>query len=264
MRFRWIPAGSFTMGSPLSEAGRGSSETLHTVSISHGFWLGESTCTRQQWDLIHNPQGAQPPSEYPQTGIDLEDCENAVKLLSAAIAPAVARLPSEAEWEYACRGRTNTPFSCGKYIAGFGYGATGVVAAAWRAHAGEPNPLPAIDADLAAKSGDPDIGCHLVRQLRPNSWGLYDMHGNVLEWCEDAWDGTQALPGTPQTDPLSTDGAMVVGRGGSWHQLADACRSAARTALQASAKEDWLGMRILICEPGAGALAATPSAPPAP
>ncbi len=263
MRMRWIPSGTFTMGSPSGESGRGSTETPHSVTISHGFWLAETACTQSQWEVLHGNGGDNHPTALPQTGIDLQDCEGAVKSLSQRIAPAVARLPTEAEWEYACRAGSGTPFFCGKFIDGFGYAAAGVVAAAWHEHAGEPNPLPAIDAELAGRSGDADIGPHAVGKLRPNAWGLFDMHGNVLQWCEDAWDGQLPLPSAAQTDPLSTEGVMGVGRGGSWHQLPEACRSAARTALPTSAKEDWLGMRILIGDAaGGGAASSAASATP--
>ncbi|MDR3077516.1 MAG: formylglycine-generating enzyme family protein, partial [Planctomycetota bacterium] len=176
MKFVQIPAGTFMMGSPESEAGRyGIEEIQHEVTISKPFYLGICEVTQAQYEAVvgNNPSqykgnGGTKPVESVSWDDAREFCRKASDLAGKRF-----RLPTEAEWEYACRAGTATPFSTGETLS--------------------PKQASLIDAKnretLAAGS------------FPPNAWGLHDMHGNVWEWCSD-WYGAYATG--KQTDPQGT------------------------------------------------------------
>jgi formylglycine-generating enzyme required for sulfatase activity len=231
---RWIPPGRFLMGSPPDEAGRWDAEgPQHEVRISQGFWLGEAPVTQAQWKVVtqggqakrsvlerlfgqgRNAQLNMEPSrflgpELPIEGVDWHDSRRFCELLTALMeAPDLCfHLPTEAQWEYACRAGTQSAFNDGSSCA-------------------EPEGKdPALEklGWFAENSGGQT---HKVKQKEPNGWGLYDMHGNVLEWCADGWT---EYPATAQTDPRVHGDAVAerVMRGGSWGLHARLCRSACR------------------------------------
>lgn len=200
-----IEAGEFLMGSPKSEEGRYEQEgPQHRVKISKPFYIGKYEVTQKQWQAVmNNNPSAHKGDDRPVEKISWYECEEFCKRLSQKVGQAV-RLPTEAEWEYACRAGTTTRFSFGDSDAVLGE-------YAW----------------FDEKRGG---NTHPVGQKKPNAWGLYDMHGNVWELCQDwhAWDSYENRP-NPDTDPTGPGtGIARVHRGGSWLNGPRLCRSAFR------------------------------------
>ena len=206
------PPGEFMMGSPASEAGRSDDEAQHRVTITKAFYLSETEVTQEVWQKVvganpSNFKGASNPVEQ----VSWNDCQKFCQ--SSGL-----RLASESEWEYACRAGTT-----GAYAGDL----------ASMARFGDNSGRSALDADALWKRDSSsyaqqliDNGCqtHPVKQRKPNAWGLYDMHGNVWEWCEDVY--AQSASSTQQAS-TGNDGARVL-RGGGWGGLASYCRSAYR------------------------------------
>jgi formylglycine-generating enzyme required for sulfatase activity len=218
---RWIPPGSFMMGSPDSEEGRNSDETQHEVVLSQGFFMAETECTQGQWNLVmgSNPsylKGTEQPVEQVTWGKAVGYCR---KLTAKQCAEGILadgwewRLPTEAEWEYAARA-----------------GTTG-------ARYGE------LDA-IAWWSGNSGRETHAVSQKTANAWGLHDMMGNVCEWCSDWYGGYSTGSVTDPTGPSS--GSLRVLRGGGWGDGAGSARSAFRSKDDPGIRDDLLGFRPVL------------------
>lgn len=194
-RLRWIPPGRFLMGSPEDEPERGDDETQHEVELTSGFWLGETAVPQALWRAAmgDNPsflRGEDLPVEH----VSWHDCQHLVAKL-AGMAPGLGpRLPTEAEWEYACRAGTRTAFGFGDALG------TGLA-----------NYNGAYPYNKGSE-GEYRLRTLPVRGFEPNPWGLYQMHGNVWEWCAD-WFGD--YPVGPVLDPAgSAEGRNRVLRGG--------------------------------------------------
>jgi sulfatase modifying factor 1 len=232
MRFALVPPGRFLMGSPQEEAERSEDETPHEVGITGAFWLGVFAVTQGQWRAVmgNNPSwfcaggggaelvGGMDTDGFPVETVSWEDAQEFLVKLNALADgtnnPLTYRLPSEAEWEYACRGG---PMSSSKPF-----------------HFDEPtDSLSCHQANFNGKypyggagKGKPLKRTCEVGSYRPNRLGLYDVHGNVWEWCAD-WYGD--YPQGPVVDPLgSPDGSYRVIRGGSWFSDGRYCRAAVR------------------------------------
>ncbi|MBL8394519.1 MAG: formylglycine-generating enzyme family protein [Candidatus Accumulibacter sp.] len=208
--FRWIAPGHFLMGSPAAEPERYEDEVEHEVTLSHGFWLAETACTQAFWQAVmgNNSSGFKDDPRNPVENVSWDDVQTFIGQLQQRLAGLPARLPSEAEWEYACRAGTTTPFSFGDNIT------PDLVN-----YAGN-HPYAKGKEGFYRRQTVP------VASLPANPWGLYEMHGNVLEWCAD-WYGE--YPTDPQIDPVGArSGADRVLRGGSWRYDARDARSAYR------------------------------------
>ena len=245
MNFRWCPPGSFTMGSPPSERGRDDDETAHQVHLSKGFWIGETAVTQKQWQCVmrDNPSfgrdraasflsvlGVQSDmrEECPVDSVSWNDCQRFLSRVNAAQSFFALRLPTEAEWEYACRAGTNTAYFWGNTLNG-----------------------ERANCDGRSPCGTPVRGCYrektqLVRSYPPNGWGLFEMHGNVHEWCAD-WYGPYAGDATDPSGPEA--GEYRVFRGGSWYDRARYCRAAYRDGNVPDLHSKCLGFRA-VCQEG--------------
>jgi len=231
----FIPPNAFRLGSPTNETGRAVDEGPQTdVTISHGFWMGKFEVTQREYLAIigSNPSGFPGDLSRPVETVSWLDATNYCarlteqELAAGRIPPGSHyRLPTEAEWEYAARAGTSTRFS-------FGDDATGLTSNAWY-------------------SGNSAPTTHPVGQKAPNQWGLYDMAGNVLEWCLD-WYGP--YPGGFENDPQGPASNAIgfkVMRGGAWDGFESDCRSARRQVEGASPfiHDFILGFRIVLAAP---------------
>ncbi len=227
-----IPGGEFLMGSPKDELERESEESpQHKVSI-RPFLIGKYPVTQAQWLAIMDNNPAKfvdldpSQSKKPVERVSWFDCQIFCEKLSE-LAGREFRLPTEAEWEYACRGKTTTPFH---------YGTT-------------------IGTELANYNGDDVYGSGFegenrhettpVDRFAPNRFGLYDLHGNVAEWCADSWhDSYKNAPVNGSAWTSNNPKDLRVLRGGSWLHLPGSCRSAQRIKSNPKSKSDAFGFRI--------------------
>ena len=225
-----VRAGRFQMGSPDDELGRYRGENWHWVTLTKDFWLGETEVTQGQWKAVMgtNPSHFKKGDDYPVEEVSWEDAMEFCKKLNqkyAGILPSGYKfsLPTEAQWEYACRAGTTTALNSGKDITS------------------EEGRCPNLD-KVGWYSGNSGSSTHPVAQKRRNDWGFYDMHGNVWEWCFDWYDSY----GDGATDPQGPKtGWYRVLRGGSWnHGRARHCRSAYRNIDAPSDRDYFRGFRV--------------------
>ena len=234
-----IPAGTFTMGSPPDERGRwADGEWLpHEVTITEAFYLGKYKVTQAQWEAVmgSNPAGSRSygvGDDYPVYLVTWDDCQTYIENLNG-MDLGTFRLPTEAEWEYACRAGTDTRFSFGDALE----------------CADEGDSYCAIMDEYMWWSGNNEYGGNVygtkeVGLKLPNPWGLYDMHGNLWEWCSDWWEFPS--PRRPQVDPQGpSTGTHRVGRGGGWVSYARLCRSAFRGSGSPARRYNGNGLRLL-------------------
>lgn len=227
-RYRWIPPGVFYMGSPLSEKERHDNENQHQVTISKGFWLADTVCTQALWKTVvgDNPAFFTENENNPVEQVSWDDVQNFIKKLNILIPGLGAQLPTEAQWEYACRAGTTTPFSFGENIT---------------------PELVNYDSNRPYAEGKKG-GCRertvAVKSLPANPWGLYEMHGNVWEWCSDWYDD---YPTMPVSDPTGSEtGSCRVLRGGSWSNHGWRTRSANRGWYAPVNRDNYIGFRIVV------------------
>lgn len=245
IRFCWAPSGRFRMGSPASEPRHRSDEGPVDVTISDGFWTGKFEVTQSQWAAL---MGAFPReqdkgrgNDYPVHWINYPEAEEFCRRLTAQSHADGSlpkdweiRLPTEAQWEYACRAGTTTATSFGNRL-----DAT---------HANIATTYPE-DAALAEQRQSTKAGSY-----PPNAWGIHDMHGNVWEWCRD-WYHSQ-LPGGVDPDFIAVKGDRNrdgtysrVRRGGAWIEQGWACRSAMRLRYEPERRSDHIGFRVVAVKP---------------
>jgi formylglycine-generating enzyme required for sulfatase activity len=225
-----IPAGEFVMGSP----GKPTPERLaklyagvakwtererpqYRVRFTRPFWLGKTEVTQAQWQAVMgaNPSVFQVPGN-PVEKVRWEDCQTFLTRLNEKVVRRGVRLPTEAQWEYACRAGATTPFHFG-------------------------NAREQLS-DYAWWQENSERRTHPTGSRRPNPWGLHDLHGNVWEWCQDGWTDD---PAGAQTDPAGPTGRKVrVLRGGSWCNAAFYCRSAYRALVTPCLRNYVIGFRV--------------------
>ncbi len=247
-RLRWVPPGTFLMGSPEHEAGRHDDEgPQHRVTLTEGLWLADTPVTQALWEAVtgENPSRFASP-ERPVEQVSWDDCQQFIARLNALVPGLDARLPTEAEWEYACRAGTETATWAGDLEILGQNDAPVLDAIAWYGgNSGHGFEL----ADGYDSSGWPEkqydhtrAGTRPVKGKQPNPLGLYDMLGNVYECCEDRWGAYHGAPATDPTGPSS--GSYRVIRGGSWLSYARLVRAAIRFAYAPVVRVDSLGLRL--------------------
>jgi formylglycine-generating enzyme required for sulfatase activity len=226
MKLSLIPPGQFTMGSPPKEEWHRDDEVLHRVTISQPFYMAATEVTQQQWTAL---MGTNPSfctgDELPVETVTWDQAAEFCRKLSAKEG-STYRLPTEAEWEYACRAGTTTPFHTGKTIspdqANYDGNST---------YAGGPK-------------GEFREETTTAGNFAPNAWGLHDMHGNVWEWCADWYGGP--YPTGDVTDPKGPDsGDRRIFRGGCWMNFPAVCRSANRAKVVPKSWNFHLGFRVV-------------------
>jgi formylglycine-generating enzyme required for sulfatase activity len=237
MKLVLVPKGTFTMGSPIEEDSYDEEDTYHhehEVTLTQDYYLGMTQVTQGQYERVmgENPSYFQgdrvedrDSSEFPVERVSWEDavafCQKLSALPEEKAAGRVYRLPTEAEWEYACRAGSDTAYCFGNDEE--------------------------LLSDYAWYDDNSDGRPHPVGEKKANAWGLYDMHGNVWEWCSDWYD---EYPEGAVSDPSGpTEGSGRVFRGGSWLSGAAYCRSAYRFRFDPSYRYYYYGFRVALSSP---------------
>ena len=245
-----VRAGTFTMGTPENERGRWHEREWfpHEVTLTRDLYMAKYEVTQAQWTAVMgvNPSEFQGLPNNPVEGVSWSDCARFCNRLSqlrgrrpvfdevtleADLTAGGFRMPTEAEWEYACRAGTHTRYSFGDALAcDDECGSCELFGTYmwWCGNCDPPRP-------------------HEVGLKRPNPWGLYDMHGNVWEWCLDSWE--YGYERAPQTDPCGPDSGATSGgervvRGGPWYYHARLCRSGMRSNLEDKGSNA-VGLRVV-------------------
>ena len=225
----WIPPGSFTMG---ADGSVDNEKPRHTVRFEQGFWIGKYEVTQEQWERVMqtNPasfKGAKNPVEQ----VSWKDCQEFLLRINRQLAATVPRLlyhlPSEAEWEYACRAGSTTAFHFGESLN---------------------SRLANFDGKYPAGNGEKGEDRQKTVQVgafEPNEWGLYDLYGNVWEWCADYYHENYSGAPVDGSAWLVPDGMFRMVRGGAWNSTADCCLSAHRYWVVSTARRNFIGLRIV-------------------
>jgi uncharacterized protein (TIGR02996 family) len=253
MRFALVPPGRFRMGSPRTEPLREHDEEAHEVEISRPFYLGVFPVTQSQYERVigENPslivagqdlaelEGVTSTADFPVENVDHDEavafCGRLAALPAERDAGRTYRLPTEAEWEYACRAGVSSFTFFGDSL---------------------PSTLANFDGDLpynrAAKGPNLERTCP-VGAYPPNAWGLYDLHGQVWEWCSDWYDSGYDLSRAARQDPQGPmEGEYRVVRGGCWMVSGDYCRSASRAYAVPEERDEISGFRVVLIPGGGG------------
>ncbi len=260
MSLVWIPSGGFLMGSPPDEELRFREEQQHLVHISRGYWMSIDPVTQQAYQKMTGENPSEftggheegDPQRFPVERVSWYDAtafcnqlseqeglnpyyrisnsqREGISIHGATVTSQGGdgyRLPSEAEWEYACRAGMTTPFHFGNLLNGQQANCNGNYPYGTQ----EPGPY---------RQGPSEAGCY-----RPNAWGLYDMHGNIWEWCQDGFRQDYQL--LPQVNPVSSaPETNRVYRGGGWGSSARNCRAANRDWSSPSYRNRYLGFRVV-------------------
>ena len=259
---RRIDPGTFTMGCPITEAGYNGGEAVpHKVTITNSFYIGVFEVTQKQYELVTGLT----PSSYKGDMRPVEDISwnhirgessefnwpmsnkvdevSFIGLLRAKTGIKSFDLPTEARWEYACRAGTTNALNNGKEMTNCRSGTDPQVDEVGRYYF---NRGDGKNKDPKNKKKDGKTNSHeIVGSYKPNAWGLYDMHGNVWEWCLDWYQGRGSFDSKPRTDPVGPRwGSGRVQRGGSWSGGATDCRSASRNSWSPNGRHNNYGFRL--------------------
>ena len=230
----YIPPGTFIMGTPSTEdivqGYNNRDETQHQVTLTKGFYMGVVEITQGQWRKVMEEDEAlfeDCGDDCPIEGVSWDLVQVFINKLNQIEKPHKYRLPTEAEWEYACRAGSKDRFC---------YGNDEKLLDEYSWHVGNSGKMP-----------------HPVGQKKPNTWGLYDMHGNVYEWCEDRCDWIKGAVITDTyndgiVDPISLKGTHSVIRGGCWGSDPPSVRSAVRSADPHDMASNTVGFRLVMTE----------------
>lgn len=220
-----IPAGEFLMGSPDSEPFHAQDESpVSRAVIAKPFWISKYEVTQGEWTTImeSNPSKYPTGEDHPVENVSWDDCQRFLQKLNS-ISPHTFRLPTETEWEYACRAGSNTVYALG-------------------------NEVPDLER-CGWYEGNSGNGHHPVGEKEPNYWGLYDMHGNVYEWCQDYYrENYSNHPGNASAWEQPNENANRVRRGGSFQQPAKNCRAAFRGTGRPENRREDVGLRLVMEE----------------
>jgi formylglycine-generating enzyme len=227
--FRWILPGTFLMGSPKSEPERYDDETQHPVTLTQGYWLADTACTQALWQAVmgKNPAYFKDDANNPVEQVSWNSVQEFIARLNSLVPELEARLPTEAQWEYACRAGTTTPFSFGKNITPEQVNYDGEYSYSY----------------AGGKKGLNRGKTIPVKSLPPNPWGLFEMHGNVWEWCNDWFVGDYPTESVVDSNGPPS-GAHRVLRGGSWVDFGGGVRSAARSGGGLGIRGRGVGFRL--------------------
>jgi formylglycine-generating enzyme required for sulfatase activity len=228
MTFNQIPAGTFTMGSPTDEPGRVINETQHQVTLTKDYYMMTTEVTQQQWKDVmgSNPSDFSGCDNCPVEMVSWNDIQLFIDKMNERGA-GTYRLPTEAEWEYAARAGTTTAFANGDITEPTG-------------NDHDPNLN-----QMGWYTKNSNSNTHPVAQKEPNAWGLYDMHGNLREWCQDRYQDD--LETSAVTNPIGpSEGSCRVTRGGGWDCEAGFCRSASRYLLFPDYQNEYTGFRLVL------------------
>jgi len=243
MEFVYIESGEFMMGSPEDEEGHGDNKGWHRVVLTKPYWMGVTAVTQAQYRQVmgNNPSRFKKREggvfgffgqvydldKFPVDSVSWSEAKSFCESLSQSTGDQ-CRLPSEAEWEYACRAGTTTPFNTGDTIS------------TDQANYDGNSTYSNAQKGIYRRKTTP------VKTFEPNAWGLYDMHGNVEEWCED-WYGNDYYRNSPSSDPTGPRaGSFRVLRGGSWYNYSRHCRSAIRSRNSPGYRSNCLGFRVVL------------------
>lgn len=247
MEFVWVPSGCFQMGSSPQEHGRNFDEgPVHRVCVS-GFWMGKTEVTQGQWAKMTktNPSLIANGEDYPVDSISWDMAQKFIKTLNSG-ADGQLRLPTEAEWEYACRAGTTTAYAFGDVLSHdqATFEKPYVLSA--------PSPMFKRKTRRSRRASKPrapktwpNMHTNVVASFQPNAFGLYDMHGNVWEWCEDVYNAS-FYSHSAQQDPINVGkGTSRVLRGGSWVTKVETLRSANRSRGWPDLRTAFYGVRLV-------------------
>ncbi|MFO0759351.1 MAG: formylglycine-generating enzyme family protein [Byssovorax sp.] len=220
---RWIRAGRFLMGSPGNERGRFEHETQHEVVLTRGYWMADTPVTQALWEAVMGENPSEFKGAYhPVERVSWSDCQMFMARANEKVSELFVRLPTEAEWEYACRG--------------------GTTGATWAGELDDVGNKASVLDPIAWYAGNSPRSTHPVAEKAANPYGLYDMLGNVWEWCEDWADRYKA---TKDVDPAGPEnGSDRVSRGGSLTDEARYVRAAYRNARSPDFRNVDLGFRL--------------------
>lgn len=244
MEFVYIQPGTFIMGSPSNDPGRDSDERQHRVTLTKGFYMQSTEVTQGQWKAIMDSNSSYFKGcgdDCPVEKVTWDDVQAFIRKLNQREGSSTYRLPTEAEWEYAARAGSTTALVNGSISElKCGYDSN-LDAIGW--YCGNSGVSYSGCYDASSWGGPRCAGTYPVARKQPNAWGLYDMQGNVWEWCQDLYGD---YPSGSVTDPTGPSGGLYrVRRGGSWYSNAGSCRSANRIKGVPGFRYGTLGFRLL-------------------